>query len=105
MRLTPYIQQCMRELEQSKEYESDQLLVAYVRMQNLVDRIAQVNSQGDTEEEMSIPRAPRSAYTSAFQAELDKIRNNMPKSVRNSSEHPRLSANHPCILRADGLQS
>lgn len=88
LKYTAYIQQCLRELEQAREYESDAVLVHMVRLQHLSEDITEINSREDDEnEEVSgVPKAPVSAYISAFQKELDKIRNSLTKPMRNNSE-------------------
>jgi hypothetical protein len=86
MRYSKYMQQCVRELEAAKEFESDTLLLTYVRIQHLMERVARLHSPDEMEDEVGIPRAPVSAYISAFQSELDKIRAGVPKYLRNNRE-------------------
>lgn len=82
----------MSDLEQSKEHESDALLIQYIRIQHLMEKIAQLISPNETNKEMAgIPRAPMSAYASAFQGELDKIRDNLPENLRNNCDISRTS--------------
>jgi hypothetical protein len=87
MRYTKYIQACLAALEQEQEYETDSRLVTLVRIQHLTERIAQLNSPDDPAEEVAgLPTAPLSAYVSAFQSELDRIRNELPHDLRNDSK-------------------
>lgn len=87
MRYTKYIQACLAALEQEQEYETDLRLVTLVRIQHLTERIAQLNSPDDAAEEVAgLPTAPISAYVSAFQSELDRIRNGLPHDLRNDSK-------------------
>ncbi|KAF4980152.1 hypothetical protein FZEAL_3771 [Fusarium zealandicum] len=84
MRYTKYIQECLGVLEREKEYETDVRLVYLVRIQHLTERISQLNSPDDPAEEVvGLPTAPLSAYVSAFQGELDRIRNGLPVSLKN----------------------
>ncbi|KAI0127084.1 hypothetical protein BJ170DRAFT_596643 [Xylariales sp. AK1849] len=82
-RYTPYIDQCLRELETAKEYESDLLLVQLVRIQHLADRISQLHSRDRMDDELpGIPRAPVTAYLNAFQTELDRFKAQIPRHLR-----------------------
>ncbi|KAM0253458.1 hypothetical protein ACHAP5_000487 [Fusarium lateritium] len=86
MRYTKYIQGCLATLEQEQEYETDLRLVTLVRIQHLIERIAQLNSPDDPAEEVAgLPTAPVSAYVSAFHSELDRIRNELPHDLRNDT--------------------
>ncbi|KAM5355344.1 hypothetical protein ACJ41O_001990 [Fusarium nematophilum] len=84
MRYTKYIQECLGVLEREKEYETDVRLIYLVRIQHLTERISQLNCPDDPAEEVAgLPTAPLSAYVSAFQGELDRIRNNLPADLKN----------------------
>ncbi|KAF4963841.1 hypothetical protein FSARC_8201 [Fusarium sarcochroum] len=86
MRYTKYIQGCLAVLEQEKEYGTDTRLVSLVRIQHLTERISQLNSPDDPAEEVAgLPTAPLSAYVSAFQGELDRIRNGLPPDLKNDN--------------------
>lgn len=87
MRYTRYGQSCLSVLEQEREYETDARLVALVRIQHLTERISQLNAPNEPVEEVAgFPAAPMSAYVSAFQTELDKIRNGLPLELQNDSK-------------------
>jgi hypothetical protein len=86
MRYTKYTQGCLSMLEQEREYETDVRLVALVRIQHLAERISQLNAPDEpTEEVVGFPTAPTSAYVSAFQTELDRIRNGLPLELQNDN--------------------
>ncbi|KAI2467105.1 hypothetical protein F4781DRAFT_327724 [Annulohypoxylon bovei var. microspora] len=81
-RYTPYIDQCLRELEADEEYESDLLLIRLVRIQNLSERIAQLHAKDPTANELTgITRAPTSAYSNMFHAELEKFTASLPPNL------------------------
>ncbi|KAL0935536.1 C6 transcription factor [Colletotrichum truncatum] len=84
MRFSSYVQQCLRELEEFRELESDMHLVYIVRIQRLAERISQIRGNEDGDEETPIPKAPISAYASSFQAELDKLQDQMPQSLQDN---------------------
>lgn len=86
IRYSPYIQQCLNELQESKEFEIDGVLVHMVQLQRLMEKIAQVNSKTELPESIGgIARAPDAAYMSTFQSELDKICGSLNKGQENNS--------------------
>ncbi|KAM0197524.1 hypothetical protein ACHAPI_004989 [Fusarium lateritium] len=86
MRYTKYIQGCLAALEREQEYGTDLRLVTLVRIQHLIERIAQLNSPDDPAEEVAgLPTAPISAYVSAFHSELDRIRGELPQDLKNDT--------------------
>lgn len=89
MRYTNYIQECLQELEATEEYRTDPTLIYLARFQRVTERIYQLNSKDIALKEIpGIPTAPMSAYVSAFQNELDRIREDMPDHLKaNSSYH------------------
>ncbi|KAI1415122.1 hypothetical protein F5Y13DRAFT_178523 [Hypoxylon sp. FL1857] len=79
---TPYIDQCLRELEAVGEYETDSLLVNLVRVQHLSERIAQLHIQDHVGTDLTeIARAPVSAYSGIFHAELEKYIASLPQNL------------------------
>ncbi|KAF6814807.1 C6 transcription factor [Colletotrichum sojae] len=82
MRFSGYMQQCLRELEEARELESDMHVIYIVRIQRLAERISQIRGDGD--EEAGVIKAPISAYASSFQAELNKLQAQMPRSLRDN---------------------
>lgn len=106
MRYTRYVHACLLELERGRECESDAALVAMVRLQHLTERIQHFTEReadnaaatsddhdkkvggGGTARDVGsvpgIPRAPAPVYISAFQAELDRLRASLTKSLRNN---------------------
>lgn len=86
LKYTAYIQDCMRVLEESGEYESDITLLYLVRVQRLTERIFELNSKDKAVEDIpGLPSAPMSAYVAAFQNEIDRMRNSLPPKLQNDS--------------------
>ncbi len=85
MKFSSYMQHCLKELQENREYETDVILAHMVRLQNLSEKIAELNARDESSEEISIPRAPVSAYVSTFQSELDKIQSSISKTMKNNS--------------------
>ncbi|ORY55884.1 uncharacterized protein BCR38DRAFT_402951 [Pseudomassariella vexata] len=95
---TPYMKQCVQDLETDREYETDVLLVQLVRIQHLSDRIAQVHAKDQHHDDLpGIPRAPLTAYLNAFQTELDKYKAQIPRHLR--SQKILLAHLHTATLR------
>jgi hypothetical protein len=85
IKFTPYMDQCLRELETMKEYEADSLLVQLVRIQHLSERIAQLHAREHVAEDPpGFARAPMSAYFNAFQGELDRFKSSLPRHLRSN---------------------
>ncbi|KAJ9150447.1 Transcriptional regulator WAR1 [Pleurostoma richardsiae] len=83
MKFSPYVQECLRDLEASMEYESDSFLIYTLRLQNLTQQVRDMNLRcGEPEDIPGIPRAPNSAYQLAFQTELDRIRASLPQELK-----------------------
>jgi hypothetical protein len=87
-RYTPYIERCVRELEEAREFESDLVLVQLMRIQKLSDGIAQLRADESMENFPNIPRAPLSAYHGAYQEQLDDFLAKMPRPLRSHSRWP-----------------
>ncbi|KAJ3501338.1 hypothetical protein NM208_g16958 [Fusarium decemcellulare] len=112
MRYTKYIQECLGVLEREKEYETDVRLVYLVRIQHLTERISQLNSPDDPAEEVvGLPTAPLSAYVSAFQGELDRIKIGLPPGLKDDGiinaflNHASLRLYEPPVLDAPRIIS
>lgn len=89
LRYTAYIQDCMKVLEDSREYESDITLLYLVRVQRLTERIFELYSNDKAVEDIpGLPSAPISAYIAAFQNEIDNMRANLPPKLQNDSMLP-----------------
>ncbi|KAI1804260.1 hypothetical protein F4811DRAFT_298050 [Daldinia bambusicola] len=81
-KFTPYIDQCLRELETDQEYETDSLLVHLVRIQHLSERISQLHSKDQDDSELTgIARASMTAYSSVFHTEIEKFKASVPRNL------------------------
>jgi hypothetical protein len=79
MRWTPYLDRCLRSLEESKDCATDELLVYHVRLRLICDRALAVN----------IPPAaiPQDIYAQMFQSQVDELQKSMPTNLQsNGSE-------------------
>ncbi|RYO75998.1 hypothetical protein DL766_005384 [Monosporascus sp. MC13-8B] len=83
VRYPPYLSQCLSELEVHKEYESDLFLVNLVRIQHLTERISRLHAKDHVEDDLpGVARAPTNVYLNAFQGELDRYKNGLPRHLR-----------------------
>ncbi|RYP33451.1 hypothetical protein DL767_004729 [Monosporascus sp. MG133] len=83
VRYPPYLSQCLRELEANNEYESDLFLVNLVRIQHLTERISRLHAKDHVEDDLpGVTRAPMNVYLNAFQGELDRYKNALPRHLR-----------------------
>ncbi|RYP48757.1 hypothetical protein DL768_005414 [Monosporascus sp. mg162] len=83
VRYPPYLSQCLRELEVNKEYESDLFLVNLVRIQHLTERISRLHAKDHVDDDLpGVARAPMNVYLNAFQGELDRYKNALPRHLR-----------------------
>ncbi|CAK7566229.1 MAG: hypothetical protein SEPTF4163_004167 [Sporothrix epigloea] len=74
MRFTPYMRQCLQELDDADDAETNATLVTLVRMQILAEKIGNFNCRDECADEVPyFPRAPKAAYKIAFQSELDQL--------------------------------
>jgi hypothetical protein len=86
-RYTRYLDQCLQELESAAEYETDQLAVQLVRVQHLTEKIFYFHTGDQLVNDMpGIPKATATVYLDAFQAELDKLRNELPPNLKTNRE-------------------
>lgn len=82
-RFTKYHEQCLEELERANEYESNILLVQLVRIQYLTQRIVDFNNRDQLPDELpGIIEMPSSTYYAAFATELERLREEIPPSLR-----------------------
>ncbi|KAL2888520.1 arsenate reductase [Ceratocystis lukuohia] len=77
--------QCLGDLEQTKELDSDAYLVSLVKIQYITERIVQLGGyQVMGTEPNGLSRAPVSGYISALQAELDTYCAKLPQRLRHN---------------------
>ncbi|KAJ5999370.1 hypothetical protein N7451_007180 [Penicillium sp. IBT 35674x] len=87
-RYTKHHDQCLNELKDAAEYETDELLIQLVRIQHLTERIFQFNHRDQFLVEsigLALPETTAAAHLSAFQAELDQLQNSLSKKLKTNS--------------------
>ncbi|KFA81256.1 hypothetical protein S40288_09987, partial [Stachybotrys chartarum IBT 40288] len=82
-RYTKYLDQCLKELESAAEYKTDQLAVNLVRFQHLTEKIFHFHTGDELVNELpGIPRLTAAVYLQSFQAELDRLRNELSPNLK-----------------------
>lgn len=82
-RYTKYLDQCLKELEIAAEYETDLLAINLVRVQHLTERIFHYHTGDQLVNELpGVPKTTTAVYLNSFQAELDRIRNELPPNLK-----------------------
>jgi hypothetical protein len=92
MRYTKYIDQCLKELDDAAEYETDRLAVQLVRIQHLTNKIFHFHSSDQMMDELpGIPEVSATVRLEAFQMELDRLQNALPPNLKSNCEMNPLS--------------
>ncbi|KAM0269854.1 hypothetical protein ACHAQH_009620 [Verticillium albo-atrum] len=101
------MEECLRELAQTPEAESDEYLVQLIRMQRLAQRAAHLGLQHGIYEGLDASsKAPISGYILVFKKELDDVVTNLPATLRDDKliksrlNNIRIRLNEPPILDA-----
>ncbi|KAK9250686.1 hypothetical protein V1507DRAFT_339903 [Lipomyces tetrasporus] len=84
---TRHHEQCLNELEDAAEYETDGLLVQLVRIQHLTDRIFQFTHRDQMVDELPVLALPETTVHmrfSALQAELDRLEYSLPERLKSN---------------------
>jgi hypothetical protein len=87
VRYTAYLDQSLKELEGTAEYETDQLVVQLVRIQHLTDKIFHFHGRDQLVDELhEIPKAPTAACLETFQMQLDTLRSTLSPNLEHDCE-------------------
>ncbi len=84
MRWTPYLDECLRLLEEKREYPTDLLLVYLVRVQLISNKLACApwnDTFGD-----AMTKFPPEFYLKALQSQLDDLKRNIPPELQTNSK-------------------
>ncbi|KAJ5798399.1 uncharacterized protein N7503_007695 [Penicillium pulvis] len=84
-RYTKHHDQCLNELKEAAEYETDELLIQLVRIQHLTERIFQFNHRDQYVFDsigLALPETTAAAHISAFQVGLDQLEDSLPKKLK-----------------------
>ena len=86
---TKYLDQCLHDLEDAREYKTDQLSIQLIRIQRLTEKIFHFHSSDSPlDEQLGPPETPTMARLEAFRVELDSLRNALPTSLKSDCKIP-----------------
>jgi hypothetical protein len=77
MRWTPYLEECLGELQKFNEYDTDASLIKYVRLQQMVEKINSSPWFDGTDQSSGWKLYPPTLYIRALQGELQALKNEL----------------------------
>ncbi|RYP64162.1 hypothetical protein DL771_008898 [Monosporascus sp. 5C6A] len=93
-RYTKYMDQCLKDLDDAREYKTDQLAIQLVRTQRLTERIFHFHSSDSpVDEQRGSPEPSSMARLEAFRVELDSLRNALPPHLKSDCKIPQIFEN------------
>jgi hypothetical protein len=82
-RYTKYMDQCLKDLDDAREYKTDQLVKQLVHIQQLTEKIFHFHSNDSpVDEQLCSPEPSAMARLEAFRVELDSLRNAVPPNLK-----------------------
>jgi len=85
MPFTSYMRQCLVDVQEEKEHDLDSVVVYYLKIQYLTERVAVLTSPQAEQEQ---PAAERAAAMTSSREYLDKITRDMPESLKSNCNTP-----------------
>lgn len=99
MACTSYMAKCCNEIDETQEYDSDKFLVALVKLQQLLDKVADLIPYSDDEAGRSVQYAPHHMALTSVQRDIEALIREQPPSVEcngtSQSIHPQSGQNPP----------
>ncbi|PQE09143.1 C6 transcription factor protein [Rutstroemia sp. NJR-2017a WRK4] len=93
-RYTKYMDQCLKDLDYSREHKTDQLVIQLVHIQRLTEKIFYFHcSDSPVDEQLGSPETPTMARLEAFRVELDGLRNALPSNLKSDCMIPQMFEN------------
>ncbi|TVY36753.1 hypothetical protein LSUB1_G007916 [Lachnellula subtilissima] len=93
-RYTKYMDQCLKDLDDAREYKTDQLAIQLVRIQQLTEKIFHFHSSDSpVDEQLGSPEPSTMARLEAFRVELDSLRNALPPNLKSDCMIPQMFEN------------
>ncbi|QKX59327.1 uncharacterized protein TRUGW13939_06459 [Talaromyces rugulosus] len=82
-RYTKYLDQCLKDLDDAREYKTDQLVIQLVHIQQLTEKIFHFHSSDSpVDEQLGSSEPSTMSRLEAFRAELDSLRNALPPNLK-----------------------
>jgi hypothetical protein len=93
-RYTKYLDQCLNDLDDAREYKTDQLAIELVHIQQLTEKIFHFHSNDSpVDEQLDSPEPSTMARLEAFRVELDSLRNALPPNLKSDCMIPQMFEN------------
>ena len=89
LRWTPYLDECVAVLTESKEQPTDALLIHLVRLQLMVEKAGQVLGPEEHGDATGSARAPPNFYLNALQSQFQDFKAKIPPDIQNESKRIR----------------
>ncbi|KAH8807091.1 hypothetical protein F5884DRAFT_788514 [Xylogone sp. PMI_703] len=77
MRWSPYLEECLEQLQKFNEYDTDQSLIKYVRMQHMIEKINSSPWHDGTDQSSGWKLYPPTLYIRALQRELQTLKKDL----------------------------
>ena len=85
---------CLKDLDDAREYKTDQLVIQLVHIQQLTEEIFHFHGSDLTvDEQLGSPEPSTMARIEAFRAELDSLRNAIPSNLKSDCMIPQMFEN------------
>ncbi|KAF2867427.1 hypothetical protein BDV95DRAFT_610823 [Massariosphaeria phaeospora] len=81
-RYTKYMDQCLKDLDDAREYKTDQLVIQLLHIQKLTEKIFHFHSSDSPVDEQLNSPEPTMARLETFRAELDSLRNTLSPNLK-----------------------
>ena len=92
--------QCLKDLDDAREYKTDQLVIQLVHVQQLIEKIFQFHSSDSpVGEQLGSTEPSTMARLEAFRVELDSLRNALPPNLKSNCMIPQMLKMLPPVLR------
>ena len=99
MRWTPYLEECLEEVQRSNECSTDPSLVVYVRMQYTAEKVNPGALFDGTEQESGWKLYPPTLHIRALKAQLQELEKDLERDFpQNCKSH---NASTPCLCPSD----
>lgn len=80
---------CLKDLDDAREYSTDQLLIQLIHVQRLTDKIVHSHDgESPVDGQLDLPEPSIMAQIETFGAELDSLRNALPSNLNSNRTIP-----------------
>lgn len=88
-RYTKYLDQCLKDLDEAREYKTDQLVIQLVHIQQVTEKIFHFHSSDSpVNEQLASLESATMARLESFRVELNSLRNALPQNLKSDCMIP-----------------